>query len=356
VHGYASGRYGFHFRDENTHRAPRFSSYPNLVLDGGSGIPGTGSSSTTQYTPSPTGGSAPSFTNSHMPAIGYMAYLVTARWYFMDEMQLLSAAMFLKQNDSGRGFAQGIIQSAAGSNTTRGAAWTLRALAHSAVSTPDNDEPLRSELVGSIQSNIDWYHARYVAQPNNPLGLAQPYSDYSPGDGKNDYAIWMEDFLTWSFGNMKSVQAYGASHETKISEFLAWKYRSIVGRLDLNQPGHWSFRNAAVYTVPYAPSESVDYGNGTGPWYRNWGEAYAAASLAYAPGNTLLGAYIDGDGLATSYWGNLQPAIAYAVEHGATGAVDAYNRMVGAENWQKAATYFDSSTPVWSVRPRNVAY
>jgi len=81
-----------------------------------------------------------------------------------------------------------------------------------------------------------------------------------------------------------------------------------------------------------------------------------AAGLGYATGNTLLGAYIDGEGLATSYWGNLQPAIAYAVEHGAVGSLDAYNRMVGAPNWQPAAKYFDTETPVWSVRPRNVAY
>lgn len=356
VHGYAAGRYGYHFRDESTNRAPRLTAYPNLVLGGGSGISGTGASTKNQYTPAPSGGSAPAFTNSHMPAIGFMAYLVTGRWYFMDEMQLLSGAMFLKQNDAGRGFTQGIIQSSAGSNTTRGAAWTLRALAHAAAMTPDGDEPLRSELVGSVQHNIDWHHARYVAQPNNPLGLLQPYSDYSPGDGKSDSAAWMEDFLTWSIGNIKSVQAYGPSYGTKLDQFLAWKYRSIVGRLGPNQPGQWSFRNAAAYTVPYAPSESADYAGGAGPWYANWGEAYAAAGLTYQAGTTLLGSYIDGEGLASSYWGNLQPAIAYAVEHGAAGAIDAYNRMVGADNWRQAATYFDSDTPVWSVRPRNVAY
>src|SRR5690606_27442356 len=160
------------------------------------------------------------------------------------------------------------------SNTTRGAAWTLRALAHAAAMTPDGDEPLRSELVGSVQHNIDWHHARYVAQPHNPLGLLQPYSDYSPGDGKSDSAAWLEDFLTWSIGNIKSVQAYGPAHGTKLDQFLAWKYRSIVGRLGPNQSGQWSFRNAAAYTVPYAPSESADYANGTGPWYADWGEAY----------------------------------------------------------------------------------
>lgn len=356
INGYAAGRYGYHFRDETTNRAPRFSSYPNLVLSSGSGISGTGSSSTNQYTPASSGGSAPSFTNSHMPAIGFMAYLVTGRWYFLDEMQLLSSAMFLKQSDNNRNFTQGVILASAGSNTTRGAAWTLRALADVAAMTPDEDEPMRSEYVGSVQGNIDAYHARYVARPNNPLGVVQPYSDYTSGDGKIDSAAWMEDFLTWSFGNMRSVQAYGSAFDTKVDQFLAWKYRSIVGRLGLNQSGSWSYRNAAVYTMPYAPSETPDWAGGAGPWYSSWGDAYVANGMTYSAGNTLLGAYIDGEGLATSYWGNLQPAIAYAVEHGAAGALDAYNRMVGAANWSSAAAYFDSDTPVWSVRPRNVAY
>lgn len=356
VHGYAAGRYGFHFRDEATNRAPRFSAYPNLVVGPGTGISGIGASTKGQYTPASTGGTPPTLANSHMPAIGYMPYLVTGRWHFLDEMQLLAAAMFLKQGDATRNFTQGILQSAAGSNTTRGAAWTLRSLVHSAAMTPDSDEPMRSELIGSVQHNIRWYHSRYVAQLHNPLGLVKPYSDYSPGDGKIDSAAWMEDFLTWSFGNIKAMQAYAASEQSRVDEFLDWKYRSIIGRLGANAAGNWSYRKAAEYTIPYAPTESGDWDGGTGPWYRNWGEAFAAAGLTYEPGDALLGAYIDGGGLAGSYWGNLQPAIAYAVEHNAAGALDAYNRMVSASNWKSAVTYVDTDTPVWSVRPRNVAY
>lgn len=358
VNGYAAGRYGYHFRDETTNRAPRFSSYPNLVLGSGSGIPGIGSTSKEQYTPAASGGTPPEFTNSHMPAIGLMAYLLTGRWYFMDEMQLLSSAMYLKQWDTTRHFSQGVINSSSGSNTTRGAAWTLRALADIATMTPDDDEPLKGEYVASVNSNIDWAYGRYVAQANNPLGLMVPYADYSPGDGKTDSAIWMEDFLTWSYGNIKSVQAYAPLYREKLDQLLAWKYRSIVGRLGPNQPGYWSYRKAADYVVPYAPAELnvTDWAGGAGPWYSNWGESYLAAGYSYSEGTSLLSSYIDADGLATSYWGNLQPAIAYAVEHWAAGAKEAYDRMVGAPNWQSAATYFNTDTPVWSARPRNVAY
>ncbi|RPH66279.1 MAG: hypothetical protein EHM83_04325 [Burkholderiales bacterium] len=357
VNGYAAGRYGFHYRDETTNRAARFSSHPNLVLGGGSGIAGTGSSTTGQYTPAVSGGSPPVFSSAHMPAIGFMAYVVTGRWYFLDEMQLLASTLFFKQTDSYRKFAQGIQLSSAGANTTRGAAWSLRVLAHTAAMTPDDDEPLRSELVGSVQYNVDFYHGRYVAQPNNPLGLAQPYSDYTAGDGKIDSAAWMEDFLTWSFGNIKSLQVFGSEYDAKVDQFVEWKYRSIVGRLGPNQTDSWPYWTAAAYVVPYAPSETVDWAGGTGPWYRNWGDAYAASGLNYPPSNSMTyGGRIEGEGMGTGYWANLQPAIAYAVEHGAPGALDAYKRMVGTDNWQSASSYFSSDTPVWSVRPRNVAY
>ena len=356
INGYAAGRYGFHFRDENTNRAPRFSAHPNLVLSAGSGVSGTGASTRDLYTPSPSGGSPPAFTNSHMPAIGFVAYLVTGRWYFVDEMQLLSAMIFLKQNDSSRNSTQGVLQTAVGANTTRGAAWSLRSLTHAAVMTPDDDAPLRAELIGSVQSNIDWYHARYVAQASDTLGQCQSYSDYSPGDGKIDGASWMEDFLTWAFGNVKATQAYGASYDTKMDQFLAWKYKAIVGRLGANQAGSWSYRNGAPYTVPFAPSETPDYVTGAGPWYPNWGAAYAAQGLTYESGNSLLnGNFGGGDGLATSYWGNLQPALAYAVEHGAEGALEAYQRMTNASNWQSGINSVNASTPVWSVKPRNLA-
>ena len=356
VNGYAAGRYGYHFRDETTNRAPRFSSHPNLGLSGTSGITGIGGSTKEQYTPAATGGMPPLFTNTHMPSIGFMAYLVTARWYFLDEMQLLSSAMFLKQVDSTRQFSKGIIQSYAGANTTRGAAWTLRALAHSAAMTPDSDDPLRAELIDSVKNNIDAYHSRYVAQPNNPLGLVQPFSDYTPGDGKIDSASWMEDFLTWAFGNLRSMQVYKPEDKPKLDAFLDWKYRSIVGRLGPNIPGYWSYRSVSQYTIPYAPSENADWVGGSGPWYASWGDAFISAGLTYSDGNTLISSSISDGGLATSYPGNLQPAIAYAVEHGAPGSLDAYNRMVSAGNWQQATEFFNTQTPVWSVRPRNIAY
>jgi hypothetical protein len=46
----------------------------------------------------------------------------------------------------------------------------------------------------------------------------------------------------------------------------------------------------------------------------------------------------------------MQPAIACAVQHQVPGAAAAYQRLLGASNWNELASRFDA-TPVWSVVP-----
>jgi hypothetical protein len=358
VNGYAAGRYGYHFRDETTNRAPRMSAYPHLVIDptNTSGILDIGSSDNGTYTPAATGAAPEHFKNSHMPAIAYMAYLVTGRWYFIDELQLLSSALFLKQSSStaGRNGSQGRISTYSPTNQTRGAAWTLRTLAHTATLTPESDATMRAEYVNSVQYNIDWYYAQYVAQSNNPLGLVQPYADYTPGDGRYTAAWWMDDFFTFAMAITKDLQPHASSYDAHLDGVLVYKFKSVVGRLGLDSAGSYSYRRAAQYEAVFAPTETPDFAGGTGPWYADWGVAYTAMKFAAnGSGTALLDAYVNQQSFAESYWGNLQPAIAYAVDNGAAGALDAYNRMVAASNWVSNATYFNAD-PVWSVRPRSV--
>lgn len=354
VHGYAAGRYGYHFRDEATQRAPLLSRYPHLALGSGSGIGSSGSSGKEQYTPNASGGKPPSFNNTHMPAIGYFPYLLTGRWFFMDETQLLAATVLLKQNTVERQGELGIVKSSVGANTTRGAAWGLRALAHAAAITPDADGDLREHFLKVLENNIAWYHERYIVQTSNPLGVAQPYSNYKDIEGIYTSATWMEDFLTWSLSNIRQMGVHREAFDQRLDALLHWKFRSIVGRLGPNTDGAWTWRKAAPYTMPYAPTPNPDWAKGAGPWYPNWGAAARDAKVKPEPGNTLLGSWIDDLGMSTGYWGNLQPAISAAVDFGAEGAAEAYARMTGAANWPKAAQQFDTVTPVWGVCPASV--
>lgn len=351
INGYGAGRYGIHFRDETTNRPIRFSSYPNLVVGSGSGISSSGSSSTNTYTPNASGTSPATWDLAHHPSLGFVAYLVTARWYFMEETQFVATLNYLKNTDTVRNNSQGVFQSSAGANTTRGAAWAVRSLAQAACATPDDDTALRTEFHASLQSNVDWNHARYVAQLNNPFGWVAPYDDYTGvGDGIYFEAAWMQDFYTAAFGYAKAMEpALPAASSQRLTEFFNWKAQSIIGRLGGTTLTEYLFADAAAYTIAVAPTDKPDFVAGKGPWYPNWGAIYTATSKMPNPGSApgLRNSYFPD---ATSYWGNLQPAIAYAVQHQVPGAVAAYLRMVSATNWQQIVANFNTS-PVWSVRP-----
>jgi hypothetical protein len=347
--GYSAGRYALHFRDEKTNRPLLFSSYPNLVIGAGSNISNNGASTKDLYTPASTGTRPPTWAFTHHPSVGFMPYLVTGRWYFMEELQFAATLHFLKTTDWMRNFTEGVMETQA--NTTRGIAWNIRTLAQAACITPDDDTALRKEFLTSLQANVDWNHARYIAQPNNPFGWAEPYSDYS-GPGNNVYfeATWQQDFYTAAFGYAKSMEpAISAASSARLAEFFAWKARSVVGRLGGTGPNEYLFCDAAPYTIAVAPSDTADWIKGKGPWFADWGAIYAATMNQTNPGagNQLRGGFFPD---ATSYWGNLQPAIAYAVQHGVPGALEAYRRLTSASNWSTLAGNFNGD-PVWSVRP-----
>jgi len=346
IGAYAAGRYGVHYRDETTQKPLRFSSYPTLGMGGGSGVTSKGSSTTS--TPDASGTVPPTYATSHHPSMGYMAYLLTGWNYFAEQLQFVATANYLKQTDSVRQNSKGILESAAGANTTRGAAWALRSLVQAATVTPD-DDPLHTEFVNSINENIGYYHGRYVATQSNPLGLVQPYEN-TGGGSPWTYQIWMDDFFTASTGYLKDQQLHATTVATKLDQFLAWKYRSIVGRLGGSGSTAYSYRYAAQYTLPYAPNASTAWQSGAGPWYANWGEVARVMGLATSGnlGEALESGYPTD---ATGYWSNLMPAISYAVDHGASGAAEAWNRIVSAPNFAtQAAAYND--TPEWGVKPR----
>jgi hypothetical protein len=354
MNAYSAGRYGIHFRDENTNRPLRFSSYPNLVLngDGSVGSTGVGASSKNTYTPVSSGTNPATWEIPHQPSVGFMAYLITGRFYFMEEVQFAATINYLINTDVNRKFSAGVFQSRAGSNTTRGTAWALRTLAQAACVSPD-DDPLRPEFATSMAANIDFYHSMYVAQKNNPLGIVAPYVNYTAGSGKYSEAPWQQDFFTAAVGYALAVDpGIAATSTIKLQAFFAWKAQSIIGRLGSTSLTEYLYRDAAPYTMVVAPTENPDFDTGTGPWFANWGEVYSATYGTPNPGTAgpLRGGYFPEP---TSYWGNLQPAIAYAVRHNVPGAAAAYARMTGAANWQDFVNA-SANSPGWAVSPGTV--
>lgn len=350
--GFAAGRYALYYRDEKTQRPIRFSQYPNLVLSqSGSAFGDQGASTRGQYTPTPTGTLPVAWDCAHSPAIGYLAYLVTGRFYFMEVVQFAAACNYLGKGDNDvlRNGALGLVQSCVGAWQVRAAGWQWRTLAMALNVTPDSDTALRTEFLNSVQANIDDYHRTYVAQPNNPYGWVEG-GNYNSSGAYFD-APWMQDFVTaaWGFSLSMGLPLPAAS-ATKLDAFFRWKARSAVMRL--GGPRDFWYINAAPYTMSISPAFVPDFKGGKGPWHANDAAVYAA-TYASPPswfGKTegqLAGEIMPGD---RAMWGNLMPALGYAVRHGVPGASAAWARLMSASNFPALRDAFHTA-PVWSVVP-----
>jgi hypothetical protein len=215
--------------------------------------------------------------------------------------------------------------------------------------TPDADLALRSEFIASVEANIDHFYSRYVAQPNNPFGWIKPGEAY---DGSLRFgAPWQQDFVTAAFGFAVSLGLpISATAGANLGAFFQWKARSAIRRL--GPQGAFWYINADIYTMAISPQAWPDYDTGTGPWYASDAEVYSASYAAPPPwmGATegiLAGEIMPGE---RAMWGNLMPAISYAVRHGVPGAQAAYERLIGSNNWPALRDAFNNN-PVWAVKP-----
>jgi hypothetical protein len=348
--GYAVGRYGLHYRDENTGKPIRFSQFPNTVANTGSGLRDLGSSETGDYLPVNTGGSAPTWSGSHHPAAGFLQALITGRHYFMEQVHFSATANYLNITDLYRGFSNGVFDGYR--LGTRTEAWCLRTLLQAYLLTPDAD-PLKSEFLASITAHIEHNHTRYIAQPHNGLGLMANI-DYG-GYPFIRSSIWMNDFVVSVYGYLRalSVPITGGA-PAKFTAFWNWLARSVVDRLSAQGSGYW-YINACPYTLAYTTNLTANWLTGVGSWHTSWTNVYTATA-AMANNSPSFGsregilASGDGDVTATGYWANMLPALTYAVEHGVSGAREAYDRLTGATNWRTLEHQFDA-TPHWGMRP-----
>lgn len=349
-----AGRYGIHFRDETTQKPLSFASYPNLVVGSGSGISSSGTSSTSSYTPAAGGTTPPTWDLAHSPSFGYMPYLVTGWNYFCEESQFEATIGYLKCTDTNRSEDDGIFLSEAAASATRGMAWAIRTLVQAATITPDSDA-LQTQFRNSWNANIDYYHNRYVTVGSNPLGLVQPYDHYNDNTANLpwQHATFMYDFVIGVWGYAKDLSAEGSTQISKLTAFCSYQYEGIVGRLGPSSAGNFPFTHAeGQYVVYIAPRNDANYTSGAGPWYTNWSDVAVALSIPTAGGNTLTGVSgADPAAMASGQWGNLHPAIAYAVDHGKTGAAAGWARLIGATNYASSASTFVDQ-PVAAIGPR----
>lgn len=364
--GFSLGSHAIHYRDQTTNRPLLFATFPNKSTNTGSDL-----------TPTPTGGEPFRYATSHHPAAAYLPYLISGWNWFVEATQFQVTSHYLAMPPASRQTSNCFFTPSAGAyghnnqGGPRAVGWQWRTMAMCASITPDADTTMRAQFVTALGYNATSYREIHetgtwsggLAWAPNNLGLMWEPGFPTTDNGKCFGATWQDDFVTMSVGFSWDLDVVtDATAKANLLWFRDFKYKAIVGRLGAqNDVLAWNYRDAAPYNIYIG----VPGGGGTTMnWYDTWGEAFSAnypvagnigqshaASNTGLTGNDLLNGNIGGNGMSTSYFGNLQPAISYAVSHEAPGAHAAYTRMATASNWATTITEFNS-VPIWGVKPR----
>jgi hypothetical protein len=105
----------------------------------------------------------------HFPSVGYLPYLLTGKYYYMEEAQMESAYLLAwphgclnSQGGSSRQGNAGYI-TLSQNNEVRGAAWNFRSLVYAAAASPDGTPE---------KAYFDWYVRQNIALWEGTVGVA----------------------------------------------------------------------------------------------------------------------------------------------------------------------------------------
>jgi hypothetical protein len=328
--GPGGGSDGFVQRDETTGLPASPTDYAAASYDSGSGGLVVG-----------TGGSVWTTDMAHAWSAGYLAYLTTGRWFSLETCQHQAAAEFLASPN----YDNTTVRIAGGHLQDRGCAWMMRTAGAALGITPDSST-LRAKYISYLQANIATWRTNEVGLNN--LGIRQNLYNHTDYGSAMSAGMFQQYFLTQSFAFARDVAAHTLSStaQTQFTETVNFHCSLPVGMLG-TRPGGFCYKQAANYGLVVGPSAGSFYSS-FGAWYDACVAAGQLSNDACAVAGTLAGGNFPD---ATSYWGNFQPSIAYAVDAGVSGAAAAYARMTGASNW---GTFYSNlpNAPQWAVIPR----
>lgn len=384
--GLSGGSWSTHFRAEAASTqgaagAPnepmRFADYPSASLQ----------IQDTPTIPAGSGGENGTAVTTHQPSYGYLPWLITGRWWFLEESLFWAGWNYLQSRVNGRrgetsyetapylyaSGSAGVIDTRNGSYTVRGAAWSLRTLAQSAAIVPNTHSAFAS-LKAAVEANAAFYQAAYVNGTFasgwvNPLGTMGEYSSMgtslygSPGGSS---AWWGAG---WQHGMVQHVMAWAkdlalpiaSAAQSSLSAVVGHALKFAAGLAGDGAAGNWNWRRFTLYSFPLGTD-----GSGLPPenWYATFGAALAEmesanglGSLAATPGLTLKEHTSNtdlADGSSSLPWFGMQLAsLAAAVDNGVTGASQGWSRVTGASNYASVAANYFNDNPEYGITPRS---
>jgi hypothetical protein len=344
--------YPVHYRDEKTNLPLTLDSYPKADTQGSGGsdpvIPISTSTNTANR-------NNPGSFTSHRPSIGYLSYLVTGDYFYLEEMQfwasydLMWTASYARGGDYGYGGngATGIWFN----GSLRGQAWAYRNIAQTASITPDLD-PLKSYFNTKLANNLaydKWLYVDGHGPDANNLGMMFQGGRGDPGSSVyGEYRIWYDAFISWSFQYLVDL---GFSNAIPMRDY---KSKTAIGMMGL------AANESCFQLVPR-------YVSNVGPgatYFATFKEVYDATvpgASAHVCGSQDMANYLTGIGDHTYvinemtggqnsdyyYFSSMQPALAAVADSGLAGGTTAWNRSL------LSGVHPDyRDMPIWAVIPR----
>lgn len=274
---------------------------------------------------------------AHHGSGGYLAYLISGDYYALETMADQAALCYL-MNTSGNGSGSARLLT----GQTRAVAWCLRTLSQYVALAPTGDS-VADDYRALLASNISHWDGVVGTLGASGLGYFYEYNIdlYAPGT----IAPWQQHFMMQSLGmgsDLEPLADMSAYVRVRI-----WLDQGAVGILGTS--AGYCFNYASVYTAKISAGGNGDPAS----WYPTWAQVFAATHGSSPCGNTLLGSSGGAPASAyAGYWGNLLPAIAYAVDHHAAAADAAWQRLTGASNWPVIRNSGFNNVPNWGVEPR----
>jgi hypothetical protein len=283
---------------------------------------------------------------AHHGSGGYLAYLITGDYFHLETMENQMATAYLMVGPvdwSVTPSGPNLGTSRYFNGQTRAYAWVMRTLSQYVGIAPAGDA-IAADYGTLLSRNIQ--HLKALKDTVVPAGIGYVYEYDASLYGAGLVAPWQQHFFVQALGMGSDLEPL--AEMAAFNDLRDYMYRGAVGIL--GDSSGFCFTQASIYNL------KSNAGTGVAPngWYKTWTQVYTATfPTPPACANTLVGTSGSDPAIAArGYWGNLIPAIAYAVDHGAAGASAAWSRLTGATNWNTVLQSGFERTPTWGVVPR----
>lgn len=329
------GSFAIIWRDSADNLPTRPSARPNYTVSGSNGGGADGVSA----------GSL-NWDLAHHGSGGYLAYLITGDYYHLETLQYVAATCYLCNDPShGAGTSRRL------TGQSRAMAWSLRSVGQLAAIGPSDS--VTSDYTALLSSNMAFWRTKLPDQlpSQNPLGILYSYEVAQPAYDPGHTATWQQNFAVQTLGFLSDIEPL--ANLTALNLVRDYYYRWPVGLLGGDGATSYCFTQAGAYTIKIA-SGVLPSASDMSPCFTSWGAVY---QNTYGAANGSCGTALQGGSggdpasAAEGYYGNLMAAIAYAVDHGASGAAAAWARFSGASNWSSVENSGFGDTPMWGVVP-----